>query len=82
MGNNRRTNTSTIKEHGNGMSAELSVDTLTKLTSSGEDCASVSTRLQGEVLLARILSTFFRQITTRKVGMRRGCLEQRVFSSI
>ncbi len=36
----------------------LAMDTLLKLTSSGGDCTSVRTRLQGRVILARILSIF------------------------
>jgi len=34
----------------------LDMDTLLRLTSSEEDCTSVRTRLQGRVILARILS--------------------------
>jgi hypothetical protein len=36
----------------------LAIDTLLKLTNSGGDCTSVRTRLQGRVMLARILSIF------------------------
>jgi hypothetical protein len=36
----------------------LAIDTLLKLASSGGDCTSVRTRLQGMVILARILSIF------------------------
>jgi len=55
------------------------MDTLLKITSSGGDCTSVLTRLQGGVILERISSIFSTEYG-EKSWHASGCLEQRVVS--
>jgi len=90
MGNSRTNQVNDRTKEGHGSAGDelhlldfttfqiSAMDTLLKLASSGRECTSVRTIQQCGAILARIFS-IFRQRSTRKVGMRRGCLERRVF---